>query len=292
MVDLFYACHIKTNNWGKLLKHNISKISNYCSNIYIIYSIDENLHDFNQLFFENQFDNPNIILMKVDNYGYDFFKWKVCLERHQTFSNTIILMNDSFVFIKDIDNIMNEIKTKINNDVKFIGFSESDINKKHYQSWFWVLDNSLISEFCSMVTDESVNCENGSMNVILNCEIEISNYFINKYISCSIYHTNSDNLILESLEKLIDNGYPVVKLQCLKRAKYEKDEKITDFDANIYKNLHSDLKHLTDKELITHFFMAGIHEGRKYKSNQQSYIPEKIKLGLNLSGLLIEDFLI
>lgn len=291
-MDLIYACHIKTNNWFKLLIYNLSKISKFCNNIYIIYSVADELDNFNHLNFENNFDNQKITFLKVNNEGYDFFKWKIGIEHTKPTSETIILMNDSFVFIREIDDIMNEIATKRKNENKFIGFSESDVNKKHYQSWFWALDHTLIEEFCNLVTVEKVNCNSGSMNVILNCEIGISNYFINKYSSSSIYYTNSDNLILESLEGLIDKGYPVVKLQCLKRAKYGKDDKkIMDFDPNIYKILHNDLKHLSNEDLTNHFFIHGILEGRKYKYNQESYIPENIKLALNASGLLITDFL-
>ena len=247
------------------------------------------MRDFNSDTFEKQIVFKNINFIKVTNSGRDFLKYKIGLKNNTNPSESIILMNDSFVFIRNIGDIVHNIRIKINKGAKFIGFSESDMGRKHYQGWFWVLNRNLISDYYRLLTNDKLDTSKGSNNVIQQCEIGISNYFINKYNSKSIYHTNSDNLLLEPLEKLICKGYPVVKLQCLRRAKYG-NKKITDFKPEIYKKLQHDLKHLSNRQAQHHFFTHGIKEGRKYKYNQRSFIPPTIKLALDRCGLLVTDF--
>ena len=335
-MDLILACHVKNNHWDKFINYNLSKIINYCNNIYIVYSISDNI---NSKLFEKNIIYKNINFIKVENSGYDFKKYKIGLlslniefnpdwnaycnrysDLQKEFSNNIIaaekhwweygkaegricqldtnksviLMNDSFIFSRNIDDIMNKIQQKINNKVKFIGLSRSDICKQHYQSYFWVLNYNLIPILCDLLTEDRLNTNKGSYNIIMKCEIELSNLFINRYKSDFIYHTNNNNLLLDSLVKLLNNGYPIIKLQCLKRVKYDSNakNKIIDFDPKIYKKLHSDLKHLSNNELISHFFNFGINEGRKYKYNQRSYIPQSIKILLDNTELQYEYYLI
>lgn len=335
-MDLIYACHIKNNDWYKLINYNLSKIINYCKKIYIVYSISDNL---NSELFEKNILYKNINFIKVKNEGYDFNKYKIgLLSMNETFKadwkaylnyytdlqkvfgndinaaekhwwehgknegricqsdtdKSVILINDSFILSRNIDDIMNKIQEKIINGVKFIGLSRSDIIKQHYQSYFWVLNYNLIPFFCDLLTEERLDISKGSHNIIMNCEVEISNLFINRYKSDFIYHTNSANLLVDSLIKLLNKGYPVIKLQCLKRVKYDSnaDEEIIDFNPKIYRELHSDLKHLSDEDLSSHFFEYGITEGRKYKYNQMPYIPETIKILLDNTGLQYEYFLI
>ncbi|MDA9072502.1 hypothetical protein N9K75_01360 [bacterium] len=373
-MDLILACHVKNNDWYKLINYNLSKIINYCNSIYIVYSIPDNI---NSELFEKNILYKNVNFIKVENYGYDFNKykigllslnvtsnsdWNVYLNRYsdlkRAFGNdiiaaenhwwkfgkaegricqldtnkSVILMNDSFIISRNIDDIINKIQEKINNEVKFIGLSRCDMIKQHYQSYFWVLNYNLIPIFCDLLTKDRLDTSNGSFNIILKCEVEISNLFINRYKSGFIYSTNQDNLILDKLVKLLNNGYPIIKLKCLKGVKYHSykvgsmrsalctecahgkfsmtsgatseetcttcgvfktsPNKIIDFNPKIYKELHSDLKHLSDKDSSSHFFNSGIFEGRKYKYNQRPYIPQNIKILLNNTGLQYESFLI
>lgn len=335
-MDLILACHVKNNNWYKLINHNLSKIVDYCNNIYIVYSISDNNIDSN--LFEKQIVYKNVILIKVENEGYDFKKYKIGLSSMILSSNSVwndylnrypdlktafgdniiaaekhwyehgkaenricqlntkksvILMNDSFIFSRNIDDIMNKIQEKINNNVTFIGLSRSYEQKEHYQSYFWVLNYNLIPILCNLLTPEKLNTDKGCANIINNCEVGISNLFINRYKSEFIYHTNNNNCLLDGLHKLLNNGYPIIKLLCLKKAKYDSDAKykIKDFVPEIYMQLHSQLKHMNKKELTEHFFNHGIIEGRKYKYDQKSYIPQGIKNFLDNTGLQYEILL-
>lgn len=291
-MDLVYACHVKNTNWKTLINFNLSKLIDYCNNIYIVYSVSDDMVNFNADIFKKQIIYKNITFIKTENIGYDFKKYKIGLlyriqENINNLSKSVILMNDSFIFIRNIKDIINNIQKKINNNVKFIGLSRCDLPKQHYQSYFWVLNNSLITELCDLLTNYRLDDTKGSNHIIMECEVGISNIFINKYKSDFIYHTNLDNLLIDKLCVLLDKGYPVVKFQCLKRGKYDdkSGRTITDFESNIYKKLHTDLKHLTDEQLKSHFFGPGIKEGRKYKYNQDTFIPQRIKLALDNSGL-------
>ena len=347
-MDLILACHVKNNNWYKLINHNLSKIIDYCSSIYVVYSISDNV---DSIFFEENIINKNVNFIKVKNEGYDFKKYKVGLsflnatfnpdwnvyinrypdlqavfgdntieaEKHWNYygknegricnldtNKSVILMNDSFIFSRNIHDIMNNIKEKINNKFMFVGLSRCDVHKQHYQSYFWVLNYNLIPILYDILTEDRLDSSMGSENIIMKCEVDISNLFINRYKSDFIYHTNSDNLILKPLVRLLNNGYPIIKFQCLKRTKYnfnsivhlpkkvwikKRKKEIKDFNPKIYKELHNELKHMSDKELTYHFFLIGIDEGRKYKYNQPSFIPQDIKILLNKTGLQYQDFI-
>lgn len=300
-MDLILACHVRNNYWYNLINYNLSKIINYCNKIYIVYSISDNIDS--ELFEKNiLFKNVNFI--KVENDGYDFKKYKTGLLSlndkaegricNSDTNKSVILMNDSFIFSRKIDDIMNKIKERINNKVKFIGLSRSNVYKQHFQSYFWVLNYNLIPILCDLMTEDRLDTSKGSHNIITKCEIELSNLFINRYKSYFFYHTNSSNLLLDSLMKLLNYGYPIIKLQCLKRVKYDSNakNKIIDFNPKIYKILHSDLKHLSNEQLTSHFFNSGITEGRKYKYNQTPYIPQNLKILLDNTGLKYEHLLI
>lgn len=333
-MDLILACHIKNNDWYKLINYNLSKIINYCNNIYIVYSISNN--NINSKFFEENITYKNINFIKVENKGKDFKKyktgllslninskydWNAYLNRYadlkeafgddvnlakkhwfefgknegrncwSDINKSVILMNDSFIFSRNIDDIMCNIQKKIKDDVKFIGLCKSNINREHYQSYFWILNYELVSNLCDLLTNDKFDDSKGSNNVIIKCEIEISNLLIKKYKSDFIYNTNSDNFILDKLVHLLSNGFPIIKLQCLKKTQYNLNVNITDFNPTIYKDLHSDLKHLSNDELKHHFFNNGISEGRKYKYNQKSFIPQSIEILLNKTGLQYQNFI-
>lgn len=332
-MDLIYACHVKNDYWGELINYNLSKIINYCKNVYIVYSISNTA---NPDIFKKNIVYKNINFIKVENEGYDFKKykigllsmnvnynydWNAYLNRYSDLKTafgddiiaakkhwseygkaegricqsdtkeSVILMNDSFIFSRNIDDIMNNIQEKINNKTEFIGLSRCDVPKQHYQSYFWILNYNLVPILCDLLTKDRLDDSIGSNNIIMNCEVELANLFINRYKSYFIYHTNLDNLILDSLVKLLDKGYPIIKLQCLKRVKYDSNTIIKDFNPKSYKELHNDLKHMSNKELLSHFFEWGINEGRKYKYNQISYIPQSIKILLDNTGLLYNYFI-
>ena len=172
-------------------------------------------------------------------------------------NNSVILMNDSFILTRNIDDIINNIQKKISNNVKFIGLTRSDEIVKHYQSFFWVLNYNLIQILCDLLTPNRLDTSKGSNNIIMKCEVELSNLFINRYKSEFIYHANRDGILLNKLEKLLDNGYPIIKLKCLRR-----------------------------KKLC--FFNSGMYNRLKYKYDQPTYIPEYMKKILDSTGLEYE----
>lgn len=52
---------------------------------------------------------------------------------------------------------------------------------------------------------------------------------------------------------------------------------IPDFKLKDYKNNNIDLSHMNNEELLTHFIIFCITEGRKYNKEQASDIPEYFK---------------
>ncbi len=78
-------------------------------------------------------------------------------------------------------------------------------------------------------------------------------------VGCNYDHNYSE----EELHK-IDNDVEVTHMRDLYN-KINKFNMIRDFNPTIYKNLHNDLKHITDEEARDHFIDYGISENRIYK---------------------------
>ena len=218
-------------------------------------------------------------------------------------NKSVVLMNDSFILCRDINDIMESIQEKINKDVQFIGLSRACHPRVHYQSYFWVLNYNLVPILCDHLTECRLDTRNGSNNIIQKCEVDLSHLFIDRYKTDFIYDTNFDNMIVDRLVNLLEIGYPVIKMQCLKKVRYhnaytDKDgvrtllRSFEDFNPTVYKELHNDLKHLSDVEATEHFFTNGIgDQERKYKYDQKTYIPTSIKLIIKHIGLQLEKLL-
>ena len=168
-MNLIYACHIKSVLEYNLINYNLSKICNICNQIIIVYSVTNNLfnHTPSLLYNSLKVYTKKLIIIRVDNKGYDFFKYKIGILNLNNLLEPVILMNNSFIFIRNISDILNTILLKINMGYEFIGMSESNIIKPHYQSWFWVLNNNLIKEFILLLDNKDLNTTNGSFNIII-----------------------------------------------------------------------------------------------------------------------------
>ena len=59
-----------------------------------------------------------------------------------------------------------------------------------------------------------------------------------------------------------------------------------DFDPKVYKNLHNDIKDMTDEEAKKHYFNHGIRENRKYKLNENanSNVNSNVNTNLNVNA--------
>jgi hypothetical protein len=75
---------------------------------------------------------------------------------------------------------------------------------------------------------------------------------------------------------VLNQGLEVIKLKALSRLTYT--ETPPDFDPVIYKYMNPDLRHLTDTEVVEHFNVYGMKEGRLYKADKPHFYLGLTKL--------------
>ena len=222
------------------------------------------------------YENDNLICHK---------KWYNCLKKLNLGNNNFILTNDSYILINKIEPFLKFIHK--NKEKEMIGLLDSNERKYHYPDFMKWYSSIGIKKWIIFFEKNKYKCKN-FFDMVKKMEIEstfITNnkdcfYKMNKSYKGNIHFDDKTN------EHYIKNlNYPVIKLKRLNFTIYNtnffKSNKIrklpNDFDAKIYKNMHADLVHFSDKDASQHFIDYGINEGRKYKKNQESIYPNFFK---------------
>lgn len=217
-----YAIHINSYQDLDLIERSLLIISKKCNMIGITYSINSNVIDENiikDIFFELQKD---IIKLKVHgkiiNEGYDFRKHLHTIKKFQEeklHKDYILMMNDSIIPINSIkyNKAMFDLLSFMNEGYEFIGFLASNEIMKHYQSWFWCCDKSIIN-WILMEIENLVYCKNKS-EIVIKLEVSLSNYLIRNKKCNVLYDFNiKKNLFYHHPHvyiKALENGFPFLK---------------------------------------------------------------------------------
>ena len=280
-IGIVYACHIKNDT--KVIDYTFENIFNGsdCS-IEMVYSTNKIEYDKNW---------SNTTITKVENIGYDFYKYCVGLKKLNN-KNYVLLINDSIILttnLKFIINLLNYI------DYDLIGFVDSVGFKYHYQSHTWILKSSVYK----LLLDLCRNSENLSISeIIYNFEIGFSNKIIcSKHKTLVLYPYGKNNLHItyQAINVGVNNDplkfynqtlYPIIKVRFLfhiippklfelyqqnKRVKLEylinkNTQLIFDaFDLEVYKLNNPDFpKNWTNEKYYQHFQTFGLKEHRIY----------------------------
>ena len=134
-------------------------------------------------------------MIEVENIGYDFYKYYIgilyCLNYIKF--DRIILLNDSFQFIRPIDDFISYIKLS-HNLFNLIGLNNSYEIKIHIQSFILSFDNYICNEFIQY-HKKYFNKYHTLRDIIDIFEINFSNYIINnyKYKTDTFYYITSNN---------------------------------------------------------------------------------------------------
>lgn len=196
------------------------KNANYTdiSTIIIVYSSVDSKY-YSLLEFFDIFNDKNIIILHdIDNKYYDFGKYLIGYK--YIIDNNLIpeyvhLLNDSILITKPINNIHNGIKKKIIlNDL--VGILLTNENYMHYQSWWLVINKTILKKYFERIILESNTQLNINKNEISNC-----NYFITNFKCDSIFNFNTnkiENIFFNCSEKYIqayNNGFYFLKIRSL-----------------------------------------------------------------------------
>lgn len=297
---LVFASHIyDVNNEYEIdmFKYKIESVNKYVDKIIVVYSSNYDLN------IEN-YNYDNIQIMKVDNVGYDFNKYRIGLLSITDLYDRYIVMNDSIFFSRDIKDIFDFIDL---NESEFIGLCNSSTMKYHYQSFFWVMNENIKYKFIDYHSQHKN--ENDVNSLITNIEVNFSNEIINKYESSCIFdyiEKNVNNKYLGSCGcfsikyslYVLETKFPVVKVknmdvfmcdEMMIKYKESKMKNLYEFKKNVnfiprsfswelYKKNNKFSNTTTENECLNHFKYS-IHS-IKYSDECKEYLNKDIYMSI------------
>jgi hypothetical protein len=187
-------------------------------------------------------------------------------------NNSFILTNDSFFIINSLESFYSIIK----NSYEMVGILDSNQTKYHYPDFLRYYNSECIKKIIKFYENNFDKCKT-FLDVINNLEIESTYITENKMSVYKMDENYKKNLHFddEYYEKYLENGYPIIKIKKLLFNKYQSFPR--DFKPEEYKSLHIDLNHMTNNQAEQHFFKNGFFEGRPYKKNQKTVLPDYLK---------------
>ena len=188
----------------------------------------------------------------------------------------IILTNDSFIVTKSLLEFRKLFDLK---NIEMISLIDSYENTYHYTDFLRCYNLKGIQKILNYY-EENKDKITDFNSVISYYEINSSHIFEDKttlYKNDTKYNGNIhfDNQKIK--EYIYEKKYPIIKLKKIQKTVYNDDFPI-DFDPIKYLELNADLLYLnmTNEELIIHFKLCGMKEGRLYKKNQSIVLPDFI----------------
>lgn len=278
------ASHTNNELKKKTIMNNIKYLKNISDKIIIVDSKECSNIEYENLVIKN---NPDILIDFFYTDNTVFLCEKKWLDIYKTDSNisneynNFILTNDSFVLTRDIYDFeklfINDIEetTILASNESF--YHHTDFLRRYNKNGFVKIMN-YIDEQIKITADKSVFTN----DVIYNFEM-LSHKFFSK--TNYLYFENDPvniHFIEPYTQKYLEElNYPIIKLKRLQCANYKVCPVNYDknpFNPETYKMMHSDLHHLSNTQLKTHFEAYGIKEGRKYYVDQEIIIPEHINV--------------
>ena len=282
---LLIACHTNSEIKKKSLLHNIKYFSELSDNIVIIQSIECK----NKLLETNiKKINNNIIFYYIPNDQYLCHgKWCSYLSTiDYTEYDNITLTNDSYLITKSLNNY----KNLIDKDVELVALLDSYDTKYHYPDFLRTYNKTGINKIINYY--DSNKCKIKCFHdAIIYYEVNTSSLFDNVKV---LYHNNDSNNRTnihsnnEELKNYLYNlNYPIIKIKKLISNYYPNNFIIPqDFKVTEYRSLNVDIAHMNDLQLRNHFINCGINDGRLYKKNQPTLLPEFLTNYLKFNNLL------
>ena len=182
-----------------------------------------------------------------------------------------ILTNDSFVLLDDLSEFEQLYRS---GDYDLVGFIDSHQRRYHYPSWLRYYSHAGVYRWLKHFDAVRHRCR-GVWGLIRLSEIPAASLFKNKTCLYKVpAHFRQNMHYVEPMcrQFLVDRGYPVIKLKQL----YSYAGGIPlDFDPEVYRSLHPDLKN--HPNVGRHFREHGRQERRRYKPNQKVCCAEYIR---------------
>mgnify|MGYP006411128961 CR=1 FL=1 len=281
------ACHTNTNLKIQCLMHNIGIFIKISTKIVICNSYEFKHQNIESMVISTYPDSINMIDFKyIQN---DRFvchsKWNHVINHYySTLFNYhhFILTNDSYLYIKDTDELSNFID--VNYEMQTILISNEGHN--HYTDFLRVYNFSgiiKINNFYKWFIAENKNKPVTFQDIINGLEMKSHIIFDKKN---GLYEENNPvniHFTEPYKQKFIEElHYPIIKIKTMLTTIYDTNIVPSDFQPFVYTSLHNDLHHLTNSEIIkNHFKTSGMKEGRVYKRGQIAKLSPYIEKYLN-----------
>lgn len=273
------ATYINSDIKMQTVKNNISfLIQSGMKHLVIILTSDLPFNNVIQQYLVSLHINVYIYTYENDSHV-DFGKYYKYLKYNIQFISNYkfyVFINDSIILTSHITKFLSNCNLNY-----LYAYNDSNEGSLHYQSFLFSVKN--INKFYNIL-DHKLNLCDSFIDIINHIEKKLHlEYFQHScHVNCTNY--TDDNIFFrcdEFYNSLLTNDIlPIIKIKRLYTTKYNlNDNNILpiDFHPQVYKSLHNDLTNLANNDdIINHFINHGIYEGRMYKKNQKSNIPDFI----------------
>lgn len=162
----------------------------------------------------SKLENLNIEVIKRENVGYDFYSYKIGIEKLDLdLYDELIICNDStFGPLIPMKNIFNEMKE---NKCDFWGITDSEEIMYHLQSYFIVFRKPILQSMVFSHFWNKLNILDDKHEIIRRYEVGISQALLKKNYTSEVYvkyPTDEYNNILKLLKRLLKKPYKIFKL--------------------------------------------------------------------------------
>lgn len=178
------------------------------------------------------------------NIGYDFLAYKKGLSIADYWNyEKVILANDTLV--GPLYNFSENYSKIINSTYDIFGMTASKQFWYHIQSFFICFDKKVTQTEDFKVFWSNVNIKNNVMDVIMEYELNLTRYFIDRRFSASaLYNFPSDtNIIMHEPKKLLNDGFAFIKKKYMENLT---DDKKTEFQTYLLDNFNIDINKQKD----------------------------------------------
>ena len=232
-----FAHYDKKNVIDDYVLFYVEKLKKYCNTVLFLSLSDLSQNEQNKL--------DNIILVKHNEYDFGSYKrgFNYALENGLLKDvDELLFVNDSVYCIDELSKIFEKDYNAdfwgiVENKYGFKKYGKFCISKKqpHLQSWFIAFKKNVFTSKAFYEFINSVKEENSKNDVILNYELRLSQYLVNKGFQYSSFikkYTKSYNPSIYYWRELIKDGCPFVKRSILLGLNRDKTT-IVDYEKEI-----------------------------------------------------------
>ena len=276
-----FACHTSCIKKYVTTLNNLYNIYNYIDKFIIIDSSNE---QFSNNLINDLKNDPKFLKFYIipNDIYYDFGKWIYVLQNENLNQfNNILFINDSIILNNYISTFFLYFKD-LKKDVNLFAYNDSSqLEVYHYQSYLFIIKNTIISKFINFFNSKKHLISN-QKTLIEQLEFNLINVDSNHdvYLKIANNINKYKNIFWEndSLYENLVNGkiFHIFKLKKIndhfKHYQYDIKNIFPKMDPRYYINKYNDLKKVSNAR--KHFLEYGFNEGRSCFIDKLDILPK------------------